>query len=205
MRHMRLYRAAHSTHLPAFASFAASCGTDGATSYLDNTGFGGDTLYRVTLPEPDDARVLDLLDSEDPGQAMREFLRVAGWTEESIQNLWDSNSCECVGSLRGASSAARGAFAAVAAQGYDWVVFYDSYPEGCVTWLALSDHAIRGATFRVIGHKAWHGGYRSIERLRTVRTECLDRSKWRMWFRPYCLESARDKRKQQYDGFYLTF
>jgi hypothetical protein len=202
---MRLYRAAHSTHLPQFASFAASLSTDGATSYLDNTGFGGEHLYRVSLPEPSDARVLELLDSEHPAHGMREFLRVAGWTEESIQDLWDANSCGCVGSLRGAGQDARAAFAAVAAQGYDWVVFYDSYPEGCVTWMALSDHAIRGATLRAIGHKAWHGGFRSIERLRTVRTECLDRSKWHMWFQPFCLESARDKMKRQYDGFYLTF
>lgn len=109
---MKLYRAADDDHISDSASFAEDRET--AEAYLDNGGFGGDTLY-VTDVEPGD--VLDLTGPD----AMADLLAAIGsdhdygaiGVDELVPRLAD-RLCDA---------------------GYQWVRVCESYPSDTVTWV----------------------------------------------------------------------
>ena len=102
-----------------------------AEAYLDNPGYGGDTLH-VTLVDLTDARILDLTEGNeflrlawalyDNEEAQQEALQ--RWSRQGFSyayQVWENNSDE----------------AQLLAQRYDWVVYEDDYPAWAVTWCYL--------------------------------------------------------------------
>lgn len=101
-----------------------------AEAYLDNPGFGGDTIFSVTV-EPE--YVLDLtrgnpfrllaqaLDQDTENEGVVWWHAHPDWTDAGryVHNVWEER---------------KRAFDAIADL-YDWVRFVDDYPAGCITWM----------------------------------------------------------------------
>lgn len=134
-----LYRAASGSRPKLGPGTSWSPDIDVALAYTDNPGFGGDALFAAEF-EP--RHVLDLTGGlpYDPrrygGQyrALREALAESdAWPElegrldagvgDYVHNAWEND---------------RAVFRALAGL-YSWVVFYDDFPEGAVTWTKLDD------------------------------------------------------------------
>lgn len=127
---MRLWRAMDRNGYTGQWSCWSECRED-AEAYLDNPGYGGDTLH-VAEVDLTDARILDLTEGN-------EFLRLASalyddederfeaiqrWSGQGLgyaYEVWENN-----------REAAR-----LLAERYDWVVYVDDYPDGAITWCYL--------------------------------------------------------------------
>src|SRR5690606_12465119 len=93
---------------------------ESAELYLDNPGYGGDTLWRATASVDDD-RVLDLSDYSSGSTAGMEALADATGLQLPCGiglDEWIPQACE-----------------EIAAAGYDWVKVRESYPENSTTWI----------------------------------------------------------------------
>ena len=126
MSNRTAYRAANDDYAGPGACYAEAA--PDARAYLDNPGFGGRKLYRVTLA--DDARVLDLGGDDhadwdwaalatilgEDADALRERIR-AGYTPH-IYAAWEED------------YEARNA---IEAAGYTHIRYADDYPEGAIT------------------------------------------------------------------------
>lgn len=120
---MNLYRAAQDDYIQQTSCFAAR--KSDAKAYLDNPGFGGPILYKTTVLV-EESRVLRLEGSSR--ECKRSLLRHLG--VDAFMTVGD-----CVGSFLGSCSSGR--YVDQLAESYDWVVFTDSYPEDCETWMWL--------------------------------------------------------------------
>lgn len=111
---LTLYRAADDDIIVDTASFSASL--DAARAYLQNPGFGGRTLYRVTVTVDED-RVLDLYESSDPiadimdltGRSHPGAIGADEWVPRISDDLRDS--------------------------GIEWVRVRESFPADTETWI----------------------------------------------------------------------
>lgn len=140
---MKAYRASNHTATPALTCFAL-CRED-AEAYLDNPGFGGNTLYSAVLPfRRRDARVLDVSDLDSKTAQLRAVMEAGGMTEEQIDEEIFANASECVGDLHACCSQRRLVHAAFEqlTQRFDAVIFTDSYPDNCTTVMILVDMAV---------------------------------------------------------------
>lgn len=131
MTSVTLYRATDRTD-----SYASGCcfsaDPDVAAAYTDNPGFGGATVIEVTV-DVDRGEVLRLVDSD--GRKGRDaWSRLAdalGADESEIRE-------ECQQLIEQAIDSRRNR-ATLAAAGYQWVVYEDTYPVGAVTWVYLGE------------------------------------------------------------------
>ena len=130
---MNLYRAANST-TTEFTTCFASDEAHGAF-YLDNRPFGGDTLYRVTLPRPAEGAVYRCA-GNDASECLISFLDNA-FGQETRQEVWSRNYAACVGSLL-SEPEGRSLIESFAAANplVEWLVFQDSDHHG-ETWMSL--------------------------------------------------------------------
>lgn len=134
-----LYRAARSAQIARGANFAAK--RECAEAYRDNPGFGGPRLYEARVRDEYVARIDEAGDlwnllqrvnvergpiwlremAKDSRENAREYVRhqyVHEYTADSPRVL------------------------AVLAQGWDWLVFQDSFPANCETWCCLDPNAV---------------------------------------------------------------
>ena len=120
-----LYRAAGNDDVRVGYSFAAR--RVDAEAYLDNPGFGGETLYRCRL---DLADVIDLTAGWDAlSEAIGEEVEPSRWQHHFASTVTSSDKmCE-----------------KLAAAGYQWARIIDDYPEGCVTYVPLTAEAADAA------------------------------------------------------------
>lgn len=128
-----LYRAADSSTAASGACFAAD--ESDAATYLDNPGYGGASLHALTIAVESDA-VLSLVDSRRNGvphgrMATGAWTRLADAIGADVDALRDGNE-----SVERAIDGRR-VRAALAAAGYEWVVYEDTFPAACVTWVYL--------------------------------------------------------------------
>ena len=121
-----LYRAADSDDVRVGYSFAGRL--DDAREYLDNPGFGGGTLYRASV---DLADMIDLTD--DCWDTLSEAI---GETVEPMHHQYHFPSTV---------TASDKICAKLAAAGYRWARIIDDYPEGCITYVPLTDDAADAA------------------------------------------------------------
>jgi hypothetical protein len=124
-----LYRAADDDYISQGTCFAS--GREAAESYLDNPGFGGDTLWACEA----EGRVLDLtgsywvdalceaLEGHDDAEALQDSVRT-----DSHLDL-----CEVIHH--------RIALMDALAESYDWIQVDETYPAGTVTWIWLGSDA----------------------------------------------------------------
>lgn len=120
-----LYRAADSDDVRVGYSFAST--RSAAVAYLDNPGFGGETLYRCRIEITD---VIDLTDGWDSlSAAIGEEVRPENWQYHFASTVTASDRM-C---------------ARLAEAGYQWAKIVDDYPEGCITYVPLTDAAADAA------------------------------------------------------------
>lgn len=127
---MRLWRAMwRDGYTGQWSAWAADRKT--AEAYLDNPGYGGDTLY-VAEVDVEDARVLDLTGSyeiqrlanalyDDEEERWQALQRWSGQGLSYAYEVWENNT-EAAERL---------------AERYDWVIYLDDYPSGAITWVYL--------------------------------------------------------------------
>lgn len=107
-----------------------------AEAYLNNPGYGGDTLHAVEV-DLTDARVLDLTGSnelrllaralyDDEEERYEALQRWSGQGLSYAYEVWEEN-----------SEAAR-----LLEDRYDWAVYLDDYPDGAATWVYLGTEPI---------------------------------------------------------------
>jgi hypothetical protein len=127
-----LYRASNHTDTPVFTCFAKE--QEDAEAYLDNPGFGGDTLYRVSIKL---GKVLDLTGTDGLLPQCRELLEEAGFDRDEVEDICNGAGFECVGDLP--AHVSRRVLEAVKALGetYGAVKFTDSFPANCTTYMLL--------------------------------------------------------------------
>lgn len=123
---MKIYRA--STENDISQNQSATASLECALAYTDNPGFGGPTVWAFEV-EPQN--VLDLT-GMSPERALRRLARLTGLDVDErgygyVHTPFDLN---------------YNLTDALAALGYDWVCYDDSYPEGCVTWRYLGEDII---------------------------------------------------------------
>jgi hypothetical protein len=103
---------------------------DDARAYLDNPGYGGDTLHTMTA---DVQYTLDLT-ADMPHYARDDSAMIADLAEaledETIVDRYHGAYIHDVLEDEEITTAL--------AQMYDWVRIYDTYPEGAATWLRLT-------------------------------------------------------------------
>lgn len=133
-----LYRAADGSAAASGACFAAD--ESDAAAYLDNPGYGGASLHSLTVEVDSDA-VLSLVDSRRAGvphgrMASDAWTRLADAIGADIDALRDGNE-----SVERAIDGRR-VRAALAAAGYEWVVYEDTFPAACVTWVYLGSDTL---------------------------------------------------------------
>lgn len=122
---MKLYRAADDSFLNiGSTSFARYI--DDARAYLDNPGFGGESLHALTV-DIDNATVLDIRDRA----GMERLGDILGLDEYEITMQAGGDAHEIVDRVYSAVEA-------LVAAGIRWLVCEDSYPERCETWKFLS-------------------------------------------------------------------
>ena len=116
-----LYRAANDTSCPSTSMSFAKRKAD-AREYLDNPGFGGSTLYRLTI-SLDDSAVLDLRDG------------MPKW----VRSLWADCNERNAGTFAVFCTTDADFISAARERGFRVVRFVDDYPETCETWAFLFD------------------------------------------------------------------
>jgi hypothetical protein len=116
---MRLYRAGNSDILTGVTSFAADIAD--AREYLDNPGYGGNTLYTVDI-DIDAEHVLDIRDSSD-GAQVDALIEITGIDMGAVTADYMLSAGHVIDALID--------------RGYYWVRLMDTYPEGCETWTWL--------------------------------------------------------------------
>jgi hypothetical protein len=130
-----LYRAAKTPTAKAGACFTSDA--DDAAEYLDNPGYGGGTLYQVSI-KVDAAEVLSLVDStgrqhRDAWHVLAEALGIEGDDEcTAAQVLRGRTDGRIEDAIDGAKVRRQ-----LASAGYVWVVYEDTFPAACVTWVYL--------------------------------------------------------------------
>lgn len=114
---------------------------DAAREYTRNPGFGGATLMGIDL-DVDTGAVLSLVDGRVNGIPTG---RQAADAWQSLADLLGQDHrtmrVEAQGLIHGVIDDAANRAALVAA-GYSWVVYEDTYPVACVTWVYLGPDAI---------------------------------------------------------------
>ena len=126
---LTLWRAGKDADVTRGTCFATE--RSAAEAYLDNGGFGGPILYCATVTP---SRVLTI-----EGGQVRDALRAL-----------DAIGVDTTGAELRAETLAQvldqdDVLEALAALGYDWVVYEDDYPEDCTTWRVVSDAAMWAA------------------------------------------------------------
>lgn len=121
---MILYRAAKTEYLPRFACFAED--RSDAEYYLDNPGFGGPVMYKAKVT----GRVLRV--DGTPSECLRQLLEEAG---VDVERVLERNLGSCCGSVLGDYTEAH----EILSERFDWIVFTDSAPEDCRTWMCLAE------------------------------------------------------------------
>lgn len=125
---MRLYRAADDADVRPGYSFAAR--REHAEAYLDNPGFGGRRLWRTSIKPK---RVLDLCVSVDEWHDLSDVLG-----RDIAPSRYQYHFARVI-------TADAAVIDSLAALGYDWACFRDDYPEGCTTWVPLTEDAADSA------------------------------------------------------------
>lgn len=116
-----------------------SCWTpdrDCAEAYRGNPGYGGDeTITREIEVARRDDGVLDVSD-----ESTATWQRLA----ELAEREWTGNVAETFGGLSYAHAIVEDRIGTrrLAEAGYRWVIFTDSYPEHCETWMYLGEEAL---------------------------------------------------------------
>lgn len=134
---IRLYRAAGRNTVSSGCCLAAD--ESDASAYLDNPGYGGATLYTLTAEVDTDA-VLSLVDGRRAG------VPHGRKASDAWHTLADALGVEASALRRGErieriiDDPARRA--ALRAAGYEWVVYEDTYPDQCVTWVYLGSETL---------------------------------------------------------------
>lgn len=113
-RKITLYRAADDDIVTDSASFSESL--DAAKEYLNNPGFGGRSLWKTKV-KVDPAKVLDLVDEDDPTTALAEAVN------------------ERHPGAIGADEWAPRIASEIADAGYEWVRVKESHPVDSITWI----------------------------------------------------------------------
>jgi hypothetical protein len=121
-----IYRAAKDDDVRVGYSFAGR--RSDAEAYLDNPGFGGPVLYRSRV---DMAGMIDL--TESPWETLSETL---GEEIDPAHHQYHFPSTV---------TACNKICDALAAKGYHWARIIDDYPEGCITYVALTAEAADAA------------------------------------------------------------
>lgn len=127
------------------SAFAAD--EEDAEAYLDNPGFGGATLLAVEV-EFDPSRVLTLVGGSRDGIPYGQEARNAWRTlAEALGRANKNDEYENKEAVRTLIEHAEGYIHhvidsrknrdALNKNGYDWIVYQDSYPDGAVTWVYL--------------------------------------------------------------------
>jgi hypothetical protein len=127
---------------------------DVADAYTRNRGFGGDTVFvadvcheyvldltrgRTYHPSLYNQQYMVLREALEESDRWPEIQEALGWHREApdrfdgayIHNVWENS---------------RMVFGALSAL-YSWVVFFDDFPEGAVTWTKLDDTPIEARRF----------------------------------------------------------
>mgnify|MGYP006369352755 CR=1 FL=1 len=133
-----LHRAADKSSAAAGSCFAAD--ESDAAAYLDNPGYGGASLHSLTVEVESDA-VLSLVDGRRAcvphgRMASNAWTRLADAIGADVDALRDGNE-----SVERAIDGRR-VRAALAAAGYEWVVYEDTFPVACVTWVYLGSDTL---------------------------------------------------------------
>ncbi|GIV50914.1 MAG: hypothetical protein KatS3mg038_1435 [Candidatus Kapaibacterium sp.] len=167
---MLLWRAAHNSRIFRGACFAAR--REDAEAYQDNPGFGGPRLYCV---EVDPRDVLDCTGRDALRRLAAAYVRAADaddldelrslcWeraeylgrepTEaDMVAELADRWAGEMVFQILENKTGVLDALA----RHYDWIVYEDDYPEGCVTWLYTGRSPIDLLTEVTYGSQVFSG------------------------------------------------
>lgn len=116
---MRLYRAGDCSFCYQPTSFAVDI--DDAREYLDNPGFGGDTLYYIDI-DIDDDKVLDLSEERDQVEALSVLTDIHMGAVTADYMLSHGHVVDKLIEM-----------------GYTWVCLMDTYPENCETWTWLGN------------------------------------------------------------------
>lgn len=120
---MDLWRAARDDYLDTPCAFAAR--REDAEAYTRNRGFGGPRLFRARVEAPAPESVLDLV-GMSRAEALDALVEATGMGHPGAIGPE-----EWVMHQRVAQ--------ALLERGYVWVRLVDSYPEGCETWILISD------------------------------------------------------------------
>ena len=136
-----LYRASdNDTDYASGACFAAD--EDDAEKYLDNPGFGGEHLFSIEIDVPRE-RVLSLVDGKRDGIPHGRNARDAWSTVAEALGLDAEDPNVLLDLIEDSETYIHGVFdspknrAKIHANGYDWAVYQDSWPDGMVTWVYL--------------------------------------------------------------------
>lgn len=121
-----MYRAAKDALVGVGYSFAGR--RSDAEAYLDNPGFGGETLYRCRIEMGD---MIDLTESpwDTLSEAIGEEINPAHHQYHFPSTV---TACDTI-------------CAKLAAAGYHWARIIDDYPEGCITYVPLTAEAADAA------------------------------------------------------------
>jgi hypothetical protein len=141
--HVTLWRASDNTRDYASGSCFAADEED-AERYLDNPGFGGAHLFSIDIVVPRD-RVLSLVDGRRNGIPYGLNARDAWRTVAEALGLDSDDSDVILDLIERSETYIHGVFdsprnrAKIHANGYDWAVYQDSWPDGMVTWVYLGE------------------------------------------------------------------
>lgn len=131
----KLYRAAERPDASTGAHFTDE--VESACAYLDNSGFGGSRLFEYEVDvELGDAGVADARDLR-PRAAKEKLAAALGVADPREQaEEWQADGYDWVFQVLENDPSVE---PSLRANGYEWIVFNDDYPEGATTWKLLGD------------------------------------------------------------------